>query len=52
VAAEELSGAVARRDALVAALKAAGDRSAALDLEPFRSGRLNELAGVALPVLE
>jgi uncharacterized protein len=52
VAAEELSGAFARRDALVAALKAAGYRSAALDLEPFRSGRLNELAGVALPVLE
>ena len=51
VAAEELPGAFARREALVAALKGAGFRSAALDLEPFRSGRMNELAGISLPVV-
>jgi uncharacterized protein len=51
VADEELAGAFARRAALVEAVKAAGFRSAALDLEPFRSGRLNELAGISLPVV-
>jgi uncharacterized protein len=51
VADEELAGAFARRAALVEAMKAAGFRSAALDLEPFRSGRLNELAGIPLPVV-
>jgi uncharacterized protein len=51
VAAEELPGAFAGREALVAALKGAGFRSAALDLEPFRSGRMNELAGISLPVV-
>jgi uncharacterized protein len=51
VSAEELPGAFALREALAAALKQAGFRSAALDLEPFRSGRMNELAGVALPVV-
>ena len=51
VAEEELAGAFARREALAAALKEAGFRSAALDLEPFRSGRLNELAGIPLPVV-
>jgi len=33
------------------ALKAQGFKFVALDLEPFRSGRLNEAAGIALPVL-
>src|SRR5512136_1945566 len=42
VAEEELAGAFARREALAAAVKQAGFRSAALDLEPFRSGRMNE----------
>ncbi len=51
VSAEELPGAFALREALAAAVKQAGFRSAALDLEPFRSGRMNELAGVALPVV-
>jgi uncharacterized protein len=50
VAVEEQAAAFARRDALLAAVKAAGFRLAVLDLEPFRSGRLNEVAGV-LPVL-
>jgi uncharacterized protein len=51
VAEAELPGAFARRSELAAALKAAGFRAAALDLEPFRSGRLNELAGLSLPVV-
>jgi uncharacterized protein len=51
VAEEELPLAFERRAALVAAVKAAGFRAVALDLEPFRSGRLNELAGIALPVV-
>ncbi len=51
VAEEELAGAFARREALAAAVKQAGFRSAALDLEPFRSGRMNELAGIHLPVV-
>jgi uncharacterized protein len=51
VAAEELELAFARRAEVVSAVKAAGFKLAVLDLEPFRSGRLNELAGVALPVL-
>ena len=51
VAADELEGAFARRDALAAAVKGAGFRLAVLDLEPFRSGRLNELAGLSLPVV-
>ncbi|GAO04541.1 ATP-dependent sacrificial sulfur transferase LarE [Anaeromyxobacter sp. PSR-1] len=48
----ELEAAFARRAALVEAVKAAGFRLAVLDLEPFRSGRLNALAGIALPVVE
>jgi pyridinium-3,5-biscarboxylic acid mononucleotide sulfurtransferase len=32
-------------------VKAAGFRIAVLDLEPFRSGRMNALAGVPLPVV-
>jgi len=51
VAAEELDAAFARRGEIAAAVKAAGFKLAVLDLEPFRSGRLNELAGIALPVL-
>jgi uncharacterized protein len=51
VAEEELAGAFLRREELARALKQAGFRSAALDLEPFRSGRMNELAGVSLPVI-
>jgi pyridinium-3,5-biscarboxylic acid mononucleotide sulfurtransferase len=51
VAEEELAGAFAIREALAAAVKQAGFRSAALDLEPFRSGRMNELAGIPLPVV-
>ncbi|HYD40556.1 MAG TPA: ATP-dependent sacrificial sulfur transferase LarE [Anaeromyxobacter sp.] len=48
----ELEAAFARRAALVAAVKEAGFRLAVLDLEPFRSGRMNALAGVSLPVVE
>jgi len=51
VAEEELAGAFARREALASAVKQAGFRSAALDLDPFRSGRMNELAGLSLPVV-
>lgn len=47
----ELEGALARREALVAAVKGAGFKLAVLDLEPFRSGRLNALAGISLPVV-
>jgi uncharacterized protein len=46
VAAEEQELAFARREALLGAVKAAGFKLAVLDLEPFRSGRLNEVAGV------
>ena len=51
VAEEELAGVFERRAALAAAMKGAGFRSAAIDLEPFRSGRMNELAGIPLPVV-
>jgi uncharacterized protein len=51
VAADEMDLAYQRRAELAAALKAAGFKAAALDLEPFRSGRLNELAGLSLPVV-
>jgi uncharacterized protein len=51
VAEDELPLAFERRAALAEAVKAAGFRSAALDLEPFRSGRMNELAGLSLPVV-
>jgi uncharacterized protein len=51
VAGEEMDRAFALRDSLTAAVKAAGFKLAVLDLEPFRSGRLNELAGVTLPVV-
>ncbi|MFL5300798.1 MAG: ATP-dependent sacrificial sulfur transferase LarE [Anaeromyxobacteraceae bacterium] len=51
VAAEEMDRAFARRAEVVAAVREAGFKVAVLDLEPFRSGRMNELAGVPLPVL-
>ncbi len=51
VAAEEWGEALGRRAELAAAIKGAGFKLAALDLEPFRSGRMNELAGIKLPVL-
>jgi len=41
-----------RRGEVAAAVKGAGFKLAVLDLEPFRSGRLNALAGIALPVVE
>jgi uncharacterized protein len=47
----ELAAGFARRAEIVAAVKAAGFRLAVLDLEPFRSGRMNALAGVTLPVV-
>jgi uncharacterized protein len=40
-----------RREALAAAVKAAGFELAVLDLEPVRSGRMNALAGISLPVV-
>lgn len=43
----ELAGAVARRDEVVAALRAAGYRYVTLDLEGFRSGNLNAALGEA-----
>ncbi len=48
----EIETAFARREALVAAVKQAGFRLAVLDLEPFRSGRMNALAGIPLPVVQ
>ena len=48
---DELEAAFARRDALVAAVRGAGFQLAVLDLEPFRSGRMNVLAGISLPVV-
>jgi uncharacterized protein len=46
VAAEELEVAFARRKEIAAAVRGAGFALAALDLEPFRSGRMNEVAGI------
>ncbi len=51
VAAEEQEHAFARRAEIAVALRGAGFQVAVLDLEPFRSGRMNELAGVQLPVV-
>jgi pyridinium-3,5-biscarboxylic acid mononucleotide sulfurtransferase len=51
MSAEEVDLAFARRGELLQAVRAAGFKLAVLDLEPFRSGRLNELAGLSLPVL-
>ncbi len=47
----ELERAFARRGDIVRAVRGAGFKIAALDLEPFRSGRLNEIAGISLPVV-
>jgi uncharacterized protein len=44
-------GDAALRASLVAGVKAAGYRFVALDLEPFRSGRMNEGLGLPLPVI-
>ncbi len=52
VAAEEMEAAFRARAELCRAVRSAGFELAVLDLEPFRSGRLNELAGIALPVLK
>jgi pyridinium-3,5-biscarboxylic acid mononucleotide sulfurtransferase len=51
VAADELERAFRDREAVVRAVRDAGFKLAVLDLEPFRSGRLNELAGISLPVV-
>jgi len=51
VSAEEWPAALLRRTELAKAIQGAGFKLAALDLEPFRSGRLNELAGLPLPIL-
>jgi pyridinium-3,5-biscarboxylic acid mononucleotide sulfurtransferase len=48
---ERMLSAELRRD-VDTALKALGFKFVALDLEPFRSGRLNEAAGIARPPLE
>lgn len=48
----EIEAAFARRAEIARAVKGSGFRVAALDLEPFRSGRMNELAGVVLPVVD
>lgn len=49
---EELEAAFVRRAQIVEVIRSAGFKLAVIDLEPFRSGRLNELAGLALPVVE
>jgi len=45
--ADELPMAVARRDEVIAAVKAAGYRYVTVDLEGFRSGNLNQALGSA-----
>jgi pyridinium-3,5-biscarboxylic acid mononucleotide sulfurtransferase len=47
----ELERAFEQRADIARAVKAAGFKLAALDLEPFRSGRMNEVAGIQLPVV-
>ena len=49
---DELERAFAHRAEIAAGVKAAGFKIAALDLEPFRSGRMNALAGIPLPVVD
>lgn len=49
VAPDEMEAAFARRAELAAAVKAAGFKLAALDLEPFRSGRMNDVVGLTRP---
>ncbi len=51
VAADEMEHAFAHRADLSRAVCSAGFKVAVLDLEPFRSGRMNELAGLSLPVI-
>ncbi|HET6440099.1 MAG TPA: ATP-dependent sacrificial sulfur transferase LarE [Anaeromyxobacter sp.] len=51
IAEGEIEAAFERREALVEAVKSAGFKLAVLDLEPFRSGRMNSLAGISLPVV-
>jgi uncharacterized protein len=48
---DELVRGFERRAEIAGAVKAAGFKLAVLDLEPFRSGRMNALAGVPLPVV-
>jgi pyridinium-3,5-biscarboxylic acid mononucleotide sulfurtransferase len=48
---DELARGFERRAEVAVAVKAAGFKLAVLDLEPFRSGRMNALAGVTLPVV-
>ena len=48
---DELARGFERRAEIAVAVKAAGFKLAVLDLEPFRSGRMNALAGVTLPVV-
>jgi uncharacterized protein len=43
VAADEMELAFARREEVARAVRAAGFALAALDLEPFRTGRMNEV---------
>ena len=52
VAAEEMDLAYSRRAEIAFAVRRAGFALAALDLEPFRSGRLNELAKVPMPICQ
>jgi uncharacterized protein len=52
VAADEMDLAFARREEIAEALRKAGFALAALDLEPFRSGRMNEVAGIARPAVD
>ncbi len=52
VSAEEMEVAFSRREALSVAIRRAGFALAALDLEPFRSGRMNEVAGIPRPKAE
>jgi pyridinium-3,5-biscarboxylic acid mononucleotide sulfurtransferase len=47
----ELDRAFRLRAEIARAVKDAGFKIAALDLEPFRSGRMNEVAGISLPVV-
>ncbi len=51
LAAEEMETAFARRGELAVAVRGAGFKVAVLDLDPFRSGRMNEIAGLSLPVV-
>jgi pyridinium-3,5-biscarboxylic acid mononucleotide sulfurtransferase len=51
VAADEMDTAYARRADIAREVRAAGFKVAVLDLEPFRSGRMNEIAGLSLPIV-